>query len=101
MHNEFQTQLLNQSGKFEAELTQLQGQLNDFTANYLQVREHKELIQLKENKFNDERDRLLKMLGELEAIVEDLEWKLSKCEKDCALASEELASQLSIKSQIE
>ena len=33
-------------------------------------------------KWNEERDRMLKEIGELENVVEDLEWKLQKTEKE-------------------
>ena len=43
-------------------------------------------------KWNEERDRMLKEIGELENVVEDLEWKLQKTEKELGLSSDSLFS---------
>ena len=52
-------------------------------------------------KWNEERDRMLKEIGELENVVEDLEWKLQKTEKELGLSSDELTNELKKKYEIQ
>ena len=66
----------------------------------MQTREHKEVLLMKEIKWTEERDKLLKVIGELESIAEDLEWKLQKSEKELMLQGEELSKEMKIRWEV-